>query len=1153
MAGRAKNLALPPGFGCRFSIPSREAANVPLFIVRTAVSILTIVLKRRYFHSNAVAKLEVARLTACQLQAVWFSIVLFHCRTVLPEMQDIWVFATGTRQILVRVSVLGLRREWRARETPRRCRGLHLIFHHSNSKPARLHDGSAARNGSPSQNVDHSEVKCQLICPGRANIHNDVSDSGSNPRSVLNADTVLSPPNGGARPYIAHMNFSNVGRDHIVNYNQNTEPPMMEVLERYVAPEAFYDSAEQPPELGCAPGTRDSILQDLLQWTDPCPKNGTVAWLSGCAGIGKSAIGREFAAHCEHLNYPLATFFFKRGHSRRGKWNHVLPTLAYQLSKHHAAFRASIEESIATDTLLCTRSMMHQYSRLIDKPLRQVEPTSEFCPVIIVDGLDECDDDIEQTRLLNFLLGSIVDGLHFHLLICSRPEQHLASRFQSFEQRHRTLYAGFQVLVDHDAIRQYLEEEFRRLQTEYQGRSVKFKVSEMALDVLVERASGTFIYATTVIRLFSQNKYTLPDQLLQSVLGEVGKLSALDALYTEILNGIVHLQHPPGFLYTLHAAMWGLCPEDIDKVLAPIPAEERTPSRFVLPALSSLLTIPPEKAAFPRGSITILHTSFFDFLTLKERSVEYWINAPEIRNKVYECVFAFLSSPRPLEMTLDPLPDKMLSVLLHELPEFKFELSDPRVQAPTFVQSFSLTSSGHLLCQRLWETEDLKILPPYPAVDDAYRTFLSDPRHAKLLRYLRNMLIWPKDHSGRRQYDGTAHEHINMEWDDLRPLCDVRHHFNVSDTDVEPFTRGASPLDFLADEERARGLYRPTERLQEDAALGMIWYMKRLGQCPHPCPWRVLGDWSTIITNSQSRSVFLELSTLDISPFCANAAADPLGHFIDHVRQPPFRKILRWLEQIRDPEAGPVLQAWRGDMAAAERCYRETTRFVQKADAGKASEPKGTERFWGIAGWRPFILEDYDNGDTPYRPFDCPWEGSDGEDSDEDESMDDVQRENGSRDDAMVDANSEDAVYEDEADGAEQEGQDADLEGDEDMDDVEDDFPEPGMDKQDERVESGSSGLGWFSTMRTGILGDDMFTSRKLDFRRTNLGQPENGPVLEGILVVIVQKDEGEQSPGNNESHRRPGPSTYERMDWMVFTRQKKRWDSLRAAIEIRY
>jgi hypothetical protein len=165
--------------------------------------------------------------------------------------------------------------------------------------------------------------------------------------------------------------------------------------------------------------------------------------------------------------------------------------------------------------------------------------------------------------------------------------------------------------------------------------------------------------------------------------------------------------------------MWGLCPEDIDKVLAPIPAEERTPSRFVLPALSSLLTIPPEKAAFPRGSITILHTSFFDFLTLKERSVEYWINAPEIRNKVYECVFAFLSSPRPLEMTLDPLPEyvppivcgsihfsinvatssKMLSVLLHELPEFKFELSDPRVPAPpTFVQSFSLTSSGHLVC-----------------------------------------------------------------------------------------------------------------------------------------------------------------------------------------------------------------------------------------------------------------------------------------------------------------------------------------------------------------------------------------------------------------------------------------------------------------------
>jgi hypothetical protein len=55
-------------------------------------------------------------------------------------------------------------------------------------------------------------------------------------------------------------------------------------------------------------------------------------WLHGSAGAGKSAVAQAFAGQCHQDGLFGGSFFFKRGHSDRGKWNGLVTTLAYQLA-----------------------------------------------------------------------------------------------------------------------------------------------------------------------------------------------------------------------------------------------------------------------------------------------------------------------------------------------------------------------------------------------------------------------------------------------------------------------------------------------------------------------------------------------------------------------------------------------------------------------------------------------------------------------------------------------------------------------------------------------------------------------------------------------------------------------------------------------------
>ncbi|KAJ6602056.1 hypothetical protein DFH09DRAFT_900345 [Mycena vulgaris] len=111
--------------------------------------------------------------------------------------------------------------------------------------------------------------------------------------------------------------------------------------------EALHDSGERFPEPSCHPGTQTAVLEQLNTWSiHDC---GPVMCLNGSAGIEKSAIAQMFAGECQTQGRLGASFFFKRRHHKRGTWDGLFTTIAYQLATAIPELSLSIQQAVEAD------------------------------------------------------------------------------------------------------------------------------------------------------------------------------------------------------------------------------------------------------------------------------------------------------------------------------------------------------------------------------------------------------------------------------------------------------------------------------------------------------------------------------------------------------------------------------------------------------------------------------------------------------------------------------------------------------------------------------------------------------------------------------------------------------------------------------------
>ncbi|KAJ6509798.1 hypothetical protein DFH09DRAFT_942270, partial [Mycena vulgaris] len=422
------------------------------------------------------------------------------------------------------------------------------------------------------------------------------------------------------------------------NINHRRGEEGIHILHRAVTLDALYNSAESFPQPRCHPETRNTMLDSLYNWAITDTFTHSIRWLHGPAGAGKSAIMQSLCRRLQQAGRLGGSFFFKRGHLTRGSARALFATLAYQLALSNRDLKPLISKVVEDDPSVMARDMDIQLRQLIVEPCQLLNGSA--VPILLIDGLDECERSNVQQEIL-CLLGDI--ATHYHplprrLLIASRPEPHIREKFNSIEG----LYDSVRLNQSFMDVENYLRSEFNRIHREHHDTMASVPSPWPPRDVmerLVDKSSGYFIYAATIIKFVDDKDFRPTERLaavVQNLPTECGNnpYHALDELYLQILRDVPFQSRLiPILCVIVHGSIMRLSRVNIEQLLG-LDLGDLTRA---LRRLHSLLLVPPNG-----DEISLHHKSFRDFLLDRNRSEVFYLGL-EQRKELARLVLNALS------------------------------------------------------------------------------------------------------------------------------------------------------------------------------------------------------------------------------------------------------------------------------------------------------------------------------------------------------------------------------------------------------------------------------------------------------------------------------------------------------------------------------
>ncbi|KXN81726.1 hypothetical protein AN958_03790 [Leucoagaricus sp. SymC.cos] len=413
--------------------------------------------------------------------------------------------------------------------------------------------------------------------------------------------------------------------------NQTSDTFMAKFLDHTI-PGAAHDSSARDPPPRCHPGTRLSAIEKVRNFGSASHPGNRLLWVVGPAGVGKSAIMQTVAETSTNLGASL--FFSVNGRDNPKK---AIPTLAYQLAARDRQYYDYIRVRVTRDPDLPQKSMAVQFKEFITQPYAILDIHKQATPLLLlVDGLDECNDKGAQSELLRLISDLVARHLSVLLLwvIASRPEPHITSVFESIPSIHHEVRLSVDDTEGREDVEKYLRKSFVDIRAKYPALRFRpqWPTEEQILKIL-SAASGLFAYASTLIRFIDNSNYGKPAIQLRLVLELIDNIAQADTA------------NPLALLYALYDRILADVPVDVwpdtyrilaaDKQfvgLTPRPTSNfgwacewlRMPPDVVYGALHqlhSVLRIPsPEKAMSFLDHDTNLesyHKSFWDYFHIK--------------------------------------------------------------------------------------------------------------------------------------------------------------------------------------------------------------------------------------------------------------------------------------------------------------------------------------------------------------------------------------------------------------------------------------------------------------------------------------------------------------------------------------------------------
>ncbi|KAJ2930248.1 hypothetical protein H1R20_g6825, partial [Candolleomyces eurysporus] len=470
------------------------------------------------------------------------------------------------------------------------------------------------------------------------------------------ADGHDSSPRGGntCNTYNTYNNYAvtvnNLGRADKANFGDNygaiyteSDPPQLAEsrcvsnteLDALLAPipNASYtrNRKTSPPDSDCFPGTREVVIRGITDWADsPVLFNVDaphVYWTHGYVGCGKSSISQAVSQKYGRNGRLLASFFFYRNSGDRSKMTKFAVTLACQMVAAIPSTESFIKAAIKADGALLTRevSLATQLERLVYEPFTaavgwglMVKTVFHGPFLIVIDGLDECEDKDEVKEFIEHLLDFFKrhPSTPLRFFITSRVEQHIKECLKVNGVRLDDLVAH----GSDDDILTFLEASFllRAERDPVIAAYVRTRgqwPTRTDMNTLVHHIGGSFIFASALFKYIVAPSDDGLNPMTRLPL-TLNMNPGLDSLYAYTLARSQRLPHFSDVISTIALVFKPLPITGIAELLG-----IQTFEVFhILINLQAIIHIPGTDEL----PVTFCHTSLRDFLTTESRSGHFF-------------------------------------------------------------------------------------------------------------------------------------------------------------------------------------------------------------------------------------------------------------------------------------------------------------------------------------------------------------------------------------------------------------------------------------------------------------------------------------------------------------------------------------------------
>ncbi|KAL0065424.1 hypothetical protein AAF712_007633 [Marasmius tenuissimus] len=484
----------------------------------------------------------------------------------------------------------------------------------------------------------------------------------------------------------------NYGSDQVISNNTFINLSHKTLWDKVAGVGASHTAEQQYDRGECLEGTRVEHRRMIHEWTQARGEGCPLFWLTGAAGVGKTAIAMSAAKACEQEGLLVSSFFFFRSDPKRNNPQALWLSVAHGLVSTMPVMRRLIEQRISEDPRILEARSEDQFRELVFNPVTRQSGLRSFSfanailslistvqvpNIVIIDGLDECSDEYTQLRILSIIRDAVQQAPRFPLrfLICSRPESWIREAFTS--EPFRGLSEALQLddeLGAAEDITKYFRHHFQEIVSNPKYKHILFPdpwPSQEYLETLVDRSCNQFLYVKSVVRLITLASKHPVNELRLILDNSPTNRHTLERLYYPELDALYHtiLAATP-YREEVHTILVAILvlptikypdidPLVLERYLPPTPAHielllglSEGQVVLMLRGMHSVLRIGGQT-----DEITLHHTSFRDFLFDQIRSGDFHIDLAAQKHIVAQRWLETLTTNKMLVSSSDLVAD----------------------------------------------------------------------------------------------------------------------------------------------------------------------------------------------------------------------------------------------------------------------------------------------------------------------------------------------------------------------------------------------------------------------------------------------------------------------------------------------------------------